>query len=472
MDAAGKKILSEDTKSAQRPREASEGLPTPRRHWATLTFLMGLSLCVLDSSMTNMALPTLAKDMGYSAAAVVWVVNAYGLTLAMTLLPLSALGERIGFKRLFRWGLVLFTFASVASALAPSLGLLLVCRVFQGLGAGAIMCLFGALVRHIYPPDKMGQGIGLNAMTVGVMSVLGPTIGSFILSIASWHWIFAFNVPIGLLALFGVKSLPDVAPVQGRLDGWAALLSMSGVGLLIVGVDYLSTYPLQSIALVLLSVGIGVLLVRRCAQQTAPLVPIDLLRIPALRFALAASVSTFMAQMATFVSLPFYLQQIMQRPQWSVGLLMAGWPAGAALIALVAGRLSDKYPVAILSGLGAGAMALGIAVIVLAPVSTPDVLLVAAMFVAGVGFGFFQTPNNRVLIRAAPRHRAGALGGLQATTRVFGQTFGAATVASAFALSVNWGSTIGLSVGFCFAVLAVLVNVIRHRQAGVSRSDG
>ena len=452
--------------------EPVEGLSNPRRRWAAMTMLVGIGMSVLDSSMSNVALPTIARELNQSAAAVVWIVNAYGLTLVMTLLPMSVIGERTGFKRLFKYGLVLFTVASIASSLAPSLPFVLVCRVLQGLGGSAIMCLFGALVRHIYPPKMMARGIGINAMMVGVTSVLGPTIGSFILSVSSWHWIFAVNIPIGLLALLGVKYLPDVAPIKGRFDWLSACLSMLTVGLIIVGIDYLSTYTWQSLCVIMLGVLTGVVLMRRSNQQTAPLVPVDLLKISSLRFAIAASLCTFSAQMATFISLPFYLQQTLHRPQSSVGMLMAAWPMGAALIALVAGRLSNIYPVAILSGLGAGSMATGIAIIVLMPESASDIWLMLAMGLAGIGFGFFQTPNNRVIIGSAPRHRAGALGGLQATTRVFGQTFGAAMVASAFSLSNTVGPTLGLTVGITFATIAVLVNVIRHRQAGVSRSEG
>ena len=473
MDAASKKILSPAPSTvSQATQGVPDGLPVPRRHWATLTFLMGLSISVLDSSMTNMALPAIARDLHQTSSMVVWVVNAYGVTVAMTLLPLAAFGERIGFKKLFRYGLLMFTLSSCASALAPNLEILLFCRVCQGLGGSAIMCLFGALVRYIYPPDKMGQGIGINAMTVGVMSVLGPAIGSFILHIANWHWLFAFNVPFGLLAMFGVKSLPEVAPIKSPFDFVSAIKSMVTLGSLIIGVDYFSTYPAIASCVIAVSIAVGILLVRRSLGQSAPLVPVDLFRIPAMRFAIAASASTFMAQMATFVSLPFYFQQVMHRPQISVGLLMGGWPAGAALTALVAGRLSDRYPVALLSGAGAAAMACGIGFIIVLPASTPDIWLIVSMFVAGVGFGFFQTPNNRVLIRSAPRNRAGALGGLQATTRVFGQSFGAATVASAFALTEQWGPTIGLTIGAGFSSLAVIVNVIRNRQGGASRSDG
>ena len=465
-------IAAEPHKPESSATELVDGLPNPRRRWAALTLLIGIGMSVLDSSMSNVALPTIARELNQSAAAVVWIVNAYGLTLVMTLLPMSAIGERTGFKRLFKYGLLLFTVASVASSLAPTLPLLLLCRVLQGLGGSAIMCLFGALVRHIYPPKLMARGIGINAMMVGVTSVLGPTIGSFILSVSSWHWIFAINIPIGLLALLGVKYLPDVAPIKGRFDWQSACLSMLTVGLIIVGIDYLSTYTWQSVCVIVLGALTGVILMRRSNQQPAPLVPVDLLKISSLRFAIAASLCTFSAQMATFISLPFYLQQTLHRPQSSVGMLMAAWPMGAALIALVAGRLSNIYPVAILSGLGAGSMATGIAIIVLMPESASDVWLMLAMALAGIGFGFFQTPNNRVIIGSAPRHRAGALGGLQATTRVFGQTFGAAMVASAFSLSVTVGPTLGLIVGITFASIAVLVNVIRHRQAGVSRSEG
>lgn len=463
---------SESDKTKPSETEPVEGLPNPRRRWAALTLLVGIGMSVLDASMSNVALPTIARELDQSAAAVVWIVNAYGLTLVMTLLPMSAIGERTGFKRLFKYGLVLFTLASIASSIAPSLSWLLVCRVLQGLGGSAIMCLFGALVRHIYPPKLMARGIGINAMMVGVTSVLGPTIGSFILSVSSWHWIFAVNIPVGLLAMLGVKYLPDVTPIKGRFDWLSACLSMITVGLIIVGIDYLSTYTWQSVSAIFFGILFGVVLVRRSNQQTSPLVPVDLLKIPSMRFAIAASLCTFSAQMATFISLPFYLQQTLHRPQASVGMLMAAWPMGAALIALVAGRMSNAYPVSILSGLGAAAMAVGVATIVLMPAHASDVWLMVAMGLAGIGFGFFQTPNNRVIIGSAPRHRAGALGGLQATTRVFGQTFGAAMVASAFSLSVTTGPTLGLIVGITFAAIAVLVNVIRYRQSGVSRSEG
>ena len=445
-----------------KPGEPIEGLPPGRRGMAALALALGLMLAVLDATMINVGLPSIAESLNESASTVVWVVNAYSLTVAMTLLPMAAIGERIGFKRLFRYGLITFVLAALASALAPNLPTLLISRIFQGLGCSAIMCLFGALVRHIYPPSLIGRGIGLNALTVAVSSVMGPSIGSFILSITTWHWIFFFSVPMGLLTLLGVRYLPDVAPLKSRFDWQAAMLSMSTIGLFIVGIDYLMGATWHGIALIAVAGLIGVALVRRSSKQAAPLVPVDLFRIPAMRYALAASASTFAGQMATMVSLPFYLQITLERSQLSVGFLMAGWPAGAAVIALIAGRLSDRYSVALLCALGAGSMALGLLGVVLMPASISDAWLFAAMLLSGIGFGFFQTPNNRVLIGSAPRHRAGALGGLQATTRVFSQTFGAAIVSLVFGLGLSSGPMLGLVVAIFFSLIAVTVNIVRH----------
>ena len=161
-----------------------------------MTVLVSIGMSVLDASMANLALPTIASEMGVSASSVVWVLNAYGLTVLVLLLPMSSVGERIGFKRLLKYGLTLFVLAAVGSALSQSLPMLIVFRVLQGVGAAAVMCLFGALVRHIYPVKLMAKGIGINAMMVGVTSALGPTLGALILSVASWHWIFAFNLPL------------------------------------------------------------------------------------------------------------------------------------------------------------------------------------------------------------------------------------------------------------------------------------
>ncbi len=441
-----------------------DGLPVPRRHWAVATVLIGISLAVLDSTIANVALPAIAVDLHTSPAAAVWIINAYNLAVVVMLLPMSAIAERIGFRRVFTFGLILFTAASLGCALAGTLTALTLARVGQGIGAATIMCLIGGMVRNIYPLSKLGRGMSVNATTVAIMSVLGPTIGSAILTVAPWPWIFAVNLPFGLLALFGIRHLPDMPRNNVRFDWLSALMCMVVLGVFITGVDYLAQDVLRALGLILIAAVTGFLMLRRVRGQPAPLVPVDLLRIKPLAFAVAASACTFAAQMAAYVSLPFYFQQVLGRPYLEIGLLMGAWPIGTAVIAPLAGRLSDRYSVAVLSGLGAGAMVVGLCWLALLPTHASNAWIMVGMLSCGIGFGFFQTPNNRAMLSLAPRSRSGAAGGLLATTRVFGQSFGTALVAIAFGLSVGHGPTLALAFGAACAALAVMVNTVRFNK--------
>jgi DHA2 family multidrug resistance protein-like MFS transporter len=441
-----------------------EGLPVPRRHWAAATVLTGISLAVLDATIANVALPTIASDLNTSSASAVWVINAYSLTLVVLLLPVSALAERIGFRRMFGFGLILFTLASLACASANSLTTLTMARAFQGLGASCIMGLTGGLMRNIYPLSQLGRGMSWNSLTVGLMSVLGPTVGSAILSVASWPWIFAVNLPIGIIAIFGLRSLPDMPRTDTRFDWLSALMCMITLGMFVSGVDYLGQNILQAFGILAISAGAGALLWHRVRRQPAPLVPVDLLRIRQVAYAVIASTFTFAAQMSAYVSLPFYFQEVLMRPHLQLGLLMGAWPLGTVIIAPFAGRLSDKYSPALLSGIGAGGMALGLLWIALLPLSASNSWIMAGMFMAGLGFGFFQTPNNRAMLSSAPRSRSGAAGGLQATTRVFGQSLGTALVAIAFSVSTAHGSLTGVVMASVCAALAILINTVRANR--------
>ncbi|OZI54027.1 MFS transporter [Bordetella genomosp. 4] len=448
-----------------RPRPTlPDGLPTPRRYWAAATVLTGISLSVLDTSIANVALPTISVDLQAQPSQAVWVVNAYNLAVVMLLLPLSALSERIGFRRMFSIGLALFTVASLCGAISTSLWQLTAARVVQGIGAASLMCMFGGLVRNIYPLRMLGRGISINATAVAVMSVLGPTIGSVILEVAHWRWIFAINLPICIGVMFGLRHLPEVPRSNIRLDWRSALLCMLTLGVFISGVDTLGQSAWRGVLLIAVAIVAGCILVRRVSHQPAPLVPVDLLRIRSVAYAVAASACTFAAQMASFVSLPFYFQQVLGRPYLEVGMLMGAWPVGTAIVAPLAGRMSDRYSAAMLSGAGAAAMVLGLATLAFLPLSASNTWIMVAMFITGMGFGFFQTPNNRAMLSSAPRQRSGAAGGMQATTRVFGQSFGTALVAIAFGMGGAHGPSVALILATLCAALAIGVNTVRANK--------
>ena len=308
----------------------------------------------------------------------------------------------------------------------------------------------------------LGRGISINATTVAVMSVLGPTIGSAILSVAPWPWIFAVNLPVCVLAMLGLRHLPEVPRNNVAFDGISALLSMATLGVFISGVDMMGADLLRGIGLVAIAAVLGIVLMRRASGQTAPLVPVDLLRIRPLAYAVAASACTFAAQMASYVSLPFYFQQVLGRPYLEVGMLMGAWPVGTALVAPLAGRLSDRYSPATMSGIGAATMVAGMLWLALLPTHVSN-----APFWRACSWRAWASASSRRRTTAPcclPRRARSGAGGLQATTRVFGQSFGTALVAIAFSLSAAHGPGLALVLGTVCAALAVAVNAIRFNR--------
>jgi DHA2 family multidrug resistance protein-like MFS transporter len=438
-----------------------DGLPVPRRHWAVATLMVVLTLASLDSTMVNVALPAMSKDLNVTPSLVMWVVIANSLAIVVSLLPFTAVAGRIGFRRMLAAGLTVFMLGAVACALAGSFFALLAARVFQGFGSSMLMCLIGGLVRNIYPIRKMGFGISLSALMVAVMAVLGPTIGAFILDVSSWPWLFALYVPLCLVAHLGVRFMPDVPVSKSRFDWWACALSVMVFGLFITGLDMLVSAPWVALACMVVAAPCTVALVRR-SQGPTPLVPVDLLRITPVAYAVAASCCSFASAMAAFVALPFYFLNVLSYSYAETGLLLGAWSVGVAVMAPVAGHLADRYQVSVLCAIGAVCMTLALIWVAVLPLDAGFGWVGVTMLLGGVGFGFFQSPNNRAMLVGAPRRRSGAAGGLQATTRVFGQSLGTALAAVAFHVSVADGAVLGLVVAILCSLGALIINIARY----------
>src|SRR6202000_1264266 len=195
-----------------------DGLPQPERNWAILTIAIGLIMSVMDGAIANVALLTIARDLQASPAFSIWIVNGYQLAITISLLPLASLGEIVGYRRVYLAGLLLFTVASLACTLSNGLLTLTVARIVQGFGAAGIMSVNTALVRFIYPRAQLGRGIGINAMVVAISSAGGPSVAAAILAVATWPYLFAVNLPIGLAAfVFGLRFLPHGPPARPSL---------------------------------------------------------------------------------------------------------------------------------------------------------------------------------------------------------------------------------------------------------------
>lgn len=202
-----------------------DGLPAPRRLWAMVTMGLALTMAVLDGSIANVALPVIALDLGISPSDSVWVVNAYQLIVVMSLLPLASLGEIVGYRRVYVAGIALFTLASLICALSTSLEMLAIARAVQGFGAAGLMSVNTALLRYIWPQRSFGRGLGINALVVSVSAAAGPTVAAAILAVADWPWVFAVNVPFGILTILAAGTLPTNPKGNFRFDLPSALLS-------------------------------------------------------------------------------------------------------------------------------------------------------------------------------------------------------------------------------------------------------
>ncbi|MBB5446488.1 MULTISPECIES: MFS transporter [unclassified Paraburkholderia] len=455
------------TPSTSRFEGKELGLPVPQRYWAMLVIALSLTLAVLDSAIANVALPTIARNLNASAAASIWVVNAYQLAITISLLPLASLGDRIGYRRIYLSGLILFTVASFGCALSNSLATLALARVVQGFGAAGIMSVNTAIVRMIYPPTQLGRGISINAMVVAVSSAVGPTVASGVLAIASWPWLFAINVPIGIAAIVGgFKALPINPGHESPYDYLSAVMNAFVFGLLIFAVDglghgeHFGYVTLEALGALV----IGYFFVRRQLTRPAPLLPIDLLRIPVFALSVGTSVCSFCAQMLAFVSLPFLLQETLGMSQVETGLLMTPWPAIIIIAAPIAGVLSDRISAGWLGGVGLAAMTVGL--LLLATLGPhPDALQISwRMALCGAGFGIFQSPNNRTMLSSAPRERSGGASGMLGTARLTGQTLGAALVALIFGVAPQSGTIIALYVAAGFSAVAAAVSTMRVMQ--------
>jgi DHA2 family multidrug resistance protein-like MFS transporter len=445
---------------------AEDGLPIPQRYWAILTLMVGVALSCLDTALVNVALPRIAKDLNSSPADSIWVVNAYQLAVMISLLPLASFGDIFGYRRVYRFGLVLYTSAALISALAGSLEMLTLGRALQGLGAAGIMSVNTALIRYTYPRRQLGRGIALTSLVVSTSSAAGPTVAAAILSIASWPWLFAVNVPIGIVTLaLSMRLLPHTEPSGHRFDLWSAVLCALMFGSLISGINGLGHgQAAPAVAGEFIgAVATGYLLVRRQAAQAMPLLPIDLFRRPIFSVSVTTSVLCFIAQGLAFVSLPFYLQDVIGVSAVATGLLMTPWPATSALMAPFAGRLADRYPASILGSIGLAIVGVGFVLLAVLPShpGTGDILWRIA--VCGGGMGLFQQPNARAIVMAAPRERSGGAGAIQGSARLLGQSIGAAMVALVFGVSVGGhGAVTALVLAACFAAVATVVSLTRQ----------
>jgi len=445
----------------------TDGLPAAERSRVMFCILLGTLLGNLDAAIANVALPTIARDLQASDAATVWVVNGYQLTLAICLLPASAAGEILGQKAVYAFGLIVFGIGSLGCAVAPSLDFLIAARLLQGIGGSCTAALGPALIREIYPRSMLGQGLSLIALVVGVSSAIAPSIASLILSITTWPWLFLVNVPLCALAVpLFLASAPSSTRHPQPLDWLGAALNALALGFVVIGVDTLGTGEKLRAGMEI-AIGLVALVLLILQQRRRPLLlPLDLMHIPLFALSFFTSSCAYAAQMLAYISLPFLFQSVLHRSQVATGLLITPWPLLVAVSAILAGRLTARYPASVLGSIGLVILAIGLLALAALPAAPSDLDIAWRMGLCGIGFGFFQTPNNLALLTSAPKERAGAAGGMLAVARTLGWSLGSALVACIFELESEKPTMTCLLVGAGFAFFGALVSSARLAGRG------
>jgi len=328
-------------------------------------------------------------------------------------------------------------------------------------------------VRFIYPRAELGRGIGFNALIVAGSSAAGPSVAAAIMSMLSWPWLFALQVPAGVLALWLAHRFLPKTPLAGHsFDPLSAVLNAITFGLFITALDGIGRGqgPATVIIEFSVSVVVGWFFVHRQYTLAAPMLPVDLFRRPVFALSVATAICAHAAQLIAFVALPFYFQYVSGLSPIEIGVLITPWPAALVIMAPIAGRLADRYSAGLLGGFGLSVMTAGLLLVLFMPDSPTRVDVAWRLAICGIGFGFFQSPNNRLMIASAPRDRAGAGSGMLSTSRLLGQTTGSALVALVFGLThgapdgIAMGTRFAIGMAAGFAALAMLLSTLRVRQ--------
>lgn len=411
--------------------------PPQRKVWTLVLASLGLFMVALDTFVVTTALPVLRVDLGASLSDLEWTVNAYNLSFACFLLTGAALGDRFGRRRMFTLGLVLFTVASAAAALSPSVAALIAARTVQGAGAAVVMPLTLTLISEAFPAEKRGMAVGLWGGIAGLAVAAGPVVGGAVIDGIDWHWIFWLNVPIGLaiIPLAAVRLNESFGP-RPQLD--IIGLVLAGVGLLGLtwGLVRSTTVGWGSVE-VIAALAVGAALVGMFLawerRVRSPMLPLGLFRKRGFTTANAVSFFMFFGMVGALFLMPQFFQTALGNSPLQAGIRMLPWTATPMVIAPIAGALADRYGNRPFMALGMALQAIGLGWVAL--VASPEVgylELGAALTIAGIGTSMcFPTVANAV-VGSVPAEEVGVASGTNSTLRELGGVFGVAVLAAVF----------------------------------------
>ena len=426
-------------------RGESAVLGAPRAastRWALAGLSLSMLMPSLDTSIANAGLPTLAQAFGASFQAVQWIVLAYLLAITTLIVSVGRLGDLVGRRRLLLAGIALFTAASLACGLAPTLGFLVAARAAQGLGAAIMLSLTVAMAGETVPKERLGSAMGLLGSMSAIGTTLGPSLGGLLIAGFGWRTIFLINLPLGILNfalarrhLHADRVRPRTEPVRFDHLGTLLLAATLAAYALAMTLGH-GNFGAQNLALLLAAVLGAGLLVLAELRADSPLFRPELFRTAGLRSGLALSALVSSVVMATLVVGPFYLSAALGLPAARVGFALSVGPLVAALAGVPAGRIVDRLgprrtTLAGLAGMAAGCTALAL----LPALGVAGYLVPIACLTSS--YALFQTANNTAVMSDVPPDRRGVLSGLLSLSRNLGLITGASLMGAIFAAAAS-----------------------------------
>ncbi len=452
-------MASESTPMAS---DASEVESKSSRRWLVLTAVgVGSLLGSLDSSVVNIALPTIRRSFGTEVATAEWVVSIYLLMACGFLLTFGRIGDLRGQKPVYVCGFATFVASSALCGLTPSIAMLILFRAVQGIGGAMIFASGAAILTQTFPPSQRGRVLGLQVLMVYMGAMTGPMVGGWLTDQFSWRAIFYVNVPIGLAALvLSSRFIPWVKPANKheRFDFPGAALFLATCSLLMIALNqghtygWTSPYILRMFAAAALLLAVFLLVESR---TRSPLLDLSLFRVPTFSLSATAAICNYMAMFTNAFLMPFYLIQGHGMSSSSAGMLMTVQPVFMAISAPTAGAISDRVGTRWPAMLGMAFVAVAMYLLSRLGPTTSLVYIGTAIGTAGLGMGMFVAPNNSTMMGSAPKHRQGIAGGVMATARYIGMILGVGVSGAIFTTFIRVHTQaaffIGIEVSFLVA---------------------
>lgn len=412
---------------------------SPNYRWYVLaTTSIGAFMATLDSSIVNVALPTMSSHLHSDLSVLQWVVTAYLLTISSLLPVFGRIADLLGRRKIFSLGFLIFTLGSVLCGLAQDIWFLVGTRVLQAVGASMLMSNSAAIITAIFSPRERGKALGLTGTVVALGGLTGPALGGVLIGLASWRSIFFINLPIGVIGyLVALLILPTDEPHKGqeRFDFAGALLFSAGMIGLLLGINHGEDWGWSSIP-VLFSLALGavslVLFVRMERKVRDPMIDLSLYRNRPFLIGNLTGWLCFVAMFANNMLLPFYLQQILKYNPSQVGLVMTVFPITMAIVAPLSGNASDKFGPLILTTSGLAIIALGLFYYSTLTATAHFFQVLPGAFLMGLGSGMFQSPNNSSVMSSVPPQKLSVAGGINSLVRNVGMVTGIAFSVSLF----------------------------------------